>query len=109
MKNSIRVGWRPSTTLNQIDLFFFLHQNGIFTFQYFTTIKCESTYQIDMENHFKDGMVSLTLKGEDGFVIIKSTQGYIYPHFRLGYMLSYYFGGTLPAPNDMQIEMERVY
>lgn len=109
MKNSIRVGWRPNPTLlNQIDLFFFFHQNGIFTFQYFTTVKCDTEYRIDIDNHFRNHAVSFTLKTSDGSPIIASTENYDYPAIRLGYALNYFFGGTLGAIHDMSAEIERV-
>src|SRR3990167_2356584 len=102
MTSSIRVGWRPSATLlNQIDLFFFFHQDEKFTFEYFTTVRCGQNYQIDILNNFYANNVSFTLIGDDGFMILKSTTRYMYPSFRLGYILNFYFGGTLPAVQDM--------
>lgn len=109
MDNSMRVGWRPNPTLlNQIDLFFFFHQEGKISFKYFTTVKCDTVYQIDIENDFKNNAVFFTLKGEDGFVIIRQSGKYVYPLIRLGYTLNYYFGGTLSSPQDMSAEIERV-
>ncbi|MEK6879230.1 MAG: hypothetical protein AABY22_06450 [Nanoarchaeota archaeon] len=99
-RNSVRVGWRPDTN-GKIDLFFYLYNNGKNFTKYFETIEVSEEYEINITVSMYFVLFELYKANNPLENIKKDTHGFIRPWFRWGYYLWFYFGGKLPAPQDM--------
>lgn len=102
-KNSIRIGWRPSSTPGFIDLFFYLYCQGHRIIQPFTTVEIGLLYDIEIK--LKSSEVTFELK-KNGLLMSYTSTPYILPKAKWGYSTGFYIGGNLPARTDTKAYIE---
>lgn len=104
-RNSIRVGWRPSRdNVMEIDLFFYLYNNGQRIIQQFATVEVLQDYNIIIEVPHLYQLVSFRLREADSSLTLASSSlRFDAPACKWGYRLFPYFGGSAVSPQDMRI------
>lgn len=103
-KNSFRIAWRAND--DHIELFSYWYDDGVLHYEKLSDVSVEKEYAIVVD--LTDTKASVTLFDKNAIkyeysrvVYNKSgrTKNFI------GYVLRPYFGGTLPAPKDMSINI----
>ncbi len=97
-KNSVRFGWRYDLKSDMIEILAYWYLNGIRYWHplNFVAIGANNHYQI---TRFADRH-DLSLKFETFSVPVRNRG--------IGYLLRPYFGGNMPAPHDITINMRRL-
>lgn len=103
-KNSIRLGWRPSSTSSyKMEIFYYLYNKGVRTYHYLCDIDCHKTNDVTITCDYKNNCFDISVVTPDGFSIKKQKVKFVYPKFKIGYYLFPYFGGNKTAPKTMHI------
>lgn len=110
-QNSFRIGWRYSSKLDRIELFYYAWVNGKrMPFEPLCTVRfCEEVnLSIELFHSKKDDCysVEVTKDGRDIIIPILYTKKEFPVKKYLSYPLCTYFGGNKKAPNDMNIDLE---
>lgn len=102
-KDSLRIGWRPSGGEGYIDLFFYIYRYGQRYERYFTTVACDTEYDLTLAIGSR-GSISASVGTS---VVIMGGHYFLENDMpKLGYILFPYFGGKKTAPHNMSIELE---
>jgi hypothetical protein len=97
-KNSIRIGWRYDIATDEIQVFWYLHENGIIRFGYpIGFVKIDEIVKIKLI--IKDREIFISMKGCDCAV------SHIISKPKRGYYLFPYFGGNRTALKRTLIRM----
>ena len=103
-RNSIRLGWVPSSVENEFEIYLYRYEKGFRSFNYLMNVKANEWNNVLFTEDFKNNRLIVELKSidedHDKRSIMKS-YSHNYPKFRLGYSLWFYFGGNKTAPKNM--------
>lgn len=101
--NSVRIAWRPGKHTDDIQLFGYIYDKGVFSYFFLRTV--QPGYVFSYMIALRDGAV--VFMDHDG---AKARQEASFAQARLngphlGYWLYPYFGGDKPAPENMSIKL----
>jgi hypothetical protein len=104
--NSIRIGWRPARNrINKIDLFLYLYNKGERIMILFPMVDTGKDYIMEIntggELTNSDKSITFKLKDDNEQLIHYQSCDFVFPKFRWGYNLFFYFGGNKTAPHDL--------
>jgi len=115
MKESARFGWRsiyPES--NKIEIFSFIHHNGVFNYKKLIDVDIEKdyTYSIELNKNMNNSnfYYKFRIWDENNILILNylSDEFKLYYKYFISFNLDFYFGGNLPSPHNMNIDFKIV-
>lgn len=100
-RDSVRIGWRYNANLKVIELYLYSYVNGKREFSHLVNVQTYEAIHITMFHVRKVNKVVVEVKTEDGSWTTDAVKGI--KDSWIKFKLFPYFGGNMPAPNDMKI------
>lgn len=99
LKNSVRFGWRGSCYPNCVEILAYFRRNGEIAFESLGHVQVGEQCKYTLVK--KGGTVEFSIEGRSGELVGKTST--TVPNKMITYLLSPYFGGNNPAPEEMII------
>ena len=104
--DSARFGWNYNNITNRVDLFAYYHVNGLRDFTKICSVSVGLQYLMILninDQSYSFSVASISTGDEIGnHIVIKTHKK------KWSYNMGMYFGGTLKAPHDITIEINKV-
>lgn len=102
-RDSIRVGWDYSNS--QLNLYSYTYNKGERDITRIGQVDLETEYIIKIKTDFKENRFMIQILNRYGAELSAYIDVFNFPKFKIGYRLFPYFGGKIPAPQDIYLEL----